>query len=30
LKRLNTQFNNPTYQNSVKVPMVVEPTKKKT
>ena len=30
LKRLDTQFNEPTNQNKIKVPKVVEPTYKKT
>ena len=30
LKRLNTQFNKPTNQNSVKVPKNIKPTNKKT
>ena len=29
LKRLDTQQNEPTYQNSIKVPKVVKPTNKK-
>ena len=30
LKRLNTQLNKPTNQNTLKVPKVVKPTNKKT
>ena len=30
LKRLDTQLNEPTYQNFIKVPNVVKPTNKKT
>ncbi len=30
LKRLDTQLNKPSNQNSIEVPNVVEPTKKKT